>query len=235
MLAYRYPIIAREGWMWIALVIAAAALSSFKFGIASVPLWILAATLLFLFRDPYRKIPASPLAVVCPVDGKIVAIDKIQDDYLDRAAICISIKMGMIDVFSVHSPMEGKIIKQWHEAPLKIKPITTDKNTGTATDDAGVETFAQWMQSDENDDVVLIMEANTFIPKPYCYAQSGDRIGQGQRCGFLRFGTQVDVIVPESTRIDVNVGDKVLAGTGIIATLVRIKDGSSVTEAVANT
>ena len=138
--------------------------------------------------------------------------------------------MSFIDVYSVHSPMEGKIIKQWQKGPRQIQPIATVKSDDTATiaeaNDA-LMTFAQCIQSDEGDDVVLVIEAGTLLPSPHCYVRSGERIGQGQRCGFLRFGTQVDVLVPESSRIDVQMGDKVLAGTGIIATLVRTDAGSS--------
>ncbi len=228
MLAYHYPLIAREGWVWIFLAIISASVTQLNYGFASVPLWILALFLIFLFRDPHRKIPALPLGIVCPVDGRITAIEKVFDAYLDRSAICISIKMGFLDVYSVHSPMEGKIIKQWHESPRKIRLLATDKNDQTATDsELNAVTFAQWIKSDEGDDIVLVMEEGTFLAKPHCYVRSGERIGQGQRCGFLQFGTQVDVLVPESSRIDVQVGDKVLAGTGIIATLVRTDAGSS--------
>ncbi len=218
MLAYHYPLIAREGWIWIVLAITAASIAYLNVGVFSAPLWLLAAFLVFLFRDPHRKIPAIPLGIVCPVDGKVVAIEKVRDAYLDRDAICISIKMGFTSVYSAHSPMEGKIMEQWLEVPRKIAPITTVKNSEP---DKYIVTYAQWVQSDEKDDVVLVIEANTFLPRPQCYAQSGDRIGQGQRCAFLRFGTQVDVLVSVSTRVDVNVGDKVLAGADIIATLVR--------------
>ena len=222
MLAYHYPLIAREGWIWIALSIIAAGIAYVNIGVFSIPLWILAFFLIFLFRDPHRKIPALPLGIVCPVDGKIVSIEKVHDAYLDRSATCISIKMGFTSVYSAHSPMEGKIMEQWMETPRKITPIskaaTTDNNSESAN---YVVTYAQWVQSDEKDDVVLVLESNTFLPRPNCYAQSGERIGQGQRCGFLRFGTQVDVLVPIKTRIDVNVGDKVFAGEDVIATLVR--------------
>ena len=230
MLAYHYPLIAREGWVWIFLAIVSASATQLNFGFASVPLWILALSLIFLFRDPHRKIPALPLGVVCPVDGRITTIEKVFDAYLDRSAICISIKMSFIDVYSVHSPMEGKIIKQWQKGPRQIQSLATVKSDDTATiAETNVElmAFAQSIQSDEGDDVVLVIEAGTLLPSPHCYVRSGERIGQGQRCGFLRFGTQVDVLVPESSRIDVQTGDKVLAGTGIIATLVRTGAGSS--------
>jgi phosphatidylserine decarboxylase len=217
MLAYRYPIIAREGWFLIGIVVIAAGLVQYLYGFISLPLWVLALVLIFLFRDPFRKVPASPLAIVCPVDGKIVGVDKVHDGYLDREATCITISMGLTSVYSAHSPMEGKIIEQWLQAPRKIKVLEQDKNSSLPD----VKTYAQWIQSDENDDVVLVMEAGTLLPRPRCYAHSGERVGQGQRCGFLRFGTRVDVLVPESARIEVNVGDRVCAGTDIIATLIR--------------
>ena len=235
MLAYHYPLIAREGWVWIFLAIVSASVTQLNFGFASVPLWVLALSLIFLFRDPHRKIPALPLGVVCPVDGRITTIEKVFDAYLDRSAICISIKMSFFDVYSVHSPMEGKIIKQWQKGPRQIQSLATVKSDDTATIAKGtvaktnveLTAFAQSIKSDEGDDVVLVIEAATLLPSPHCYVRSGERIGQGQRCGFLRFGTQVDVLVPGSTRIDVQAGDKVLAGTGIIATLVRTGAGPS--------
>ncbi len=230
MLAYRYPLIAREGWLWIFIAIVSASAIQLNFGFASVPLWVLTFFLIFLFRDPHRKIPALPLGVVCPVDGRITTIEKVFDAYLGRSAICISIKMSFIDVYSVHSPMEGKIIKQWQKGPRQIQSSATVKKDDTATiakTSVELMAFAQSIQSDEGDDVVLVIETGTLLPSPHCYVRSGERIGQGQRCGFLRFGTRVDVLVPESTRIDVQTGDKVLAGTGIIATLVRTGADSS--------
>ena len=83
--------------------------------------------------------------------------------------------------------------------------------------------YAQWIQSDEKDDVLLIIETSRRSSRPKCYVQSGERIGQGQRCGFIRFGSQVDVLVPVSSRVSVSVGDDVLAGSDIIATLVHAK------------
>jgi len=86
-----------------------------------------------------------------------------------------------------------------------------------------VVTYAQWIQSDEKDDLVLVIEVNSRMPRPKCYVQSGERIGQGQRCGFIRFGSRVDVLIPVTSRISVSVGDDVLAGSDIIATLVHAK------------
>ncbi|NOX92644.1 MAG: phosphatidylserine decarboxylase [Gammaproteobacteria bacterium] len=210
--SYRYPLIAREGWVWIAATAIPAVVVYLLYGLASLPLWVLLLLLLFLFRDPARKVPAVPLGIVSPVDGKVVAIDTVHDVFLDRQALSVSVRMGFTSVYSAHSPMEGKVLEQWLDMPRKI--------AGT---DEEVATYAQWIQSDEKDDVVLVVEVNPHLPRPQCYAQSGERIGQGQRCGFIHFGSLVEVLIPVTSRIDVSVGDNVLAGTDIIATLVHAK------------
>jgi len=212
MLSYRYPLIAREGWLWITITAIPAAIVYLLYGLASLPLWALVLLLLFLFRDPVRQVPAVPLGIVSPVDGKVVAIDTVHDAYLDRQALSVSVKMGITNVYSAHSPMEGKVMEQWLDVPRKI--------AGTEEE---VITYAQWIQSDEKDDVVLVIEVNSHLPRPQCYAQSGERIGQGQRCGFIHFGSHVEVLIPITSRIEVSVGDNILAGTDIIATLVHAK------------
>jgi phosphatidylserine decarboxylase len=217
MLAYRYPLIAREGWLWIAAVAVLAALVNLSYGVLSSPLWLLVLVLLFLFRDPMRKIPAAPLGIVSPVDGTIVAIDDVQDGYLNRPAICISVKMGFTSVYSAHCPMEGKVQKQWLAVPRKIQ----NANSNVSAKEA--DTYAQWIQSDEGDDLVMVTELGTHLLRPQYYAQSGERVGQGQRCGFICFGSQVDVLIPKTSHVDVSVGDRVFAGSDIIATLVHAK------------
>ncbi len=228
MLAYRYPLIAREGWLWIAVIALPAAIVSLLYGILSLPLWLLMLGSLFLFRDPMRKIPAMPLGIVSPVDGEIISIENVQDAYLNRPAICISIEMGFTNVYSAHSPMEGKVQEQWLAAPRKIQNINASISAEKT------DTCAQWIQSDEGDDVVLVIEAGAYSPRPQCYAQSGERIGQGQRCGFIYFGSRVDVLIPQTVRVDVAVGDRILAGADIIATLVHAKVASLRSAQVVN-
>jgi phosphatidylserine decarboxylase len=221
MLAYRYPLIAREGWWWIAAVAIPALIVHVLYGLISIPLWLLTLGLLFLFRDPARKIPAVPLGVVSPVSGKVVAVDTVYDAYLDREAVRISIKMGFTSVYSTRSPMEGKVVEQWLGSPLRVTPVDSAVIAETAAEKT--LSYAQWIQNDEQDDVVLIIETSPHSARPQCYVHSGERVGQGQRCGFIRFGSRVDVLIPVGSRTSVAVGDAVLAGTDIIATLVHAK------------
>lgn len=214
MLAYRYPLIAREGWPWIAVFAIPAVIVSMLYGAAALPLWLPVLLLSFLFRDPKRRVPASPLGIVSPVDGRVVKAEAVYDGYLKREAVCLSVEMGWSSVWSVRSPLEGRLVEQWLAVPRRISERAQESFTSG-------KTYAQWIQSDEQDDVVMAMSAASRIRRPRCYAQSGERIGQGQRCGFIRFGTRIDVLVPASARIQVNVGDKVTAGESILATLIH--------------
>jgi len=201
MSAYRYTLIAREGWSFIFLALLATALTEYFSGIhAAWPFAIVAISLLFLFRDPSRKIPPAPLGLVSPVDGTIVEITQVHDKYLDRQAICLRLKMNWYGIYSTRSPTEGKVIKQW------------------SGDDGK---FAQWIQTDEKDDIIVSLVKGRGSRQPACMVHAGERIGQGRRCGFVRFGALVELLVPVNTRIEKQKGDKVLAGTDIVATLVH--------------
>ncbi len=208
MLAYRYPLIAREGWSWIALSSAIAVLLQWQLGGLVTPLWLLVGLLLFLFRDPPRTVPASPLGVVSPVDGRVLSIDTMQAPHLKRQAIRITLQMRMSDIFSVRSPMEGKVLQQW---------------IGKQDVSANGPCYAQWIQSDEADDLLLVIAPSVRIMRPKCYVHSGERIGQGQRCGFIYFGGRVEVWVPTGSRVEVKADDTTQAGSDIIATLIHEK------------
>ena len=214
MLSYHYPIIAREGWQWIALALILAIGVYLLFGWLSLPLWILSLLLLIMFRDPERQVPASPLGIVSPADGKVIKTETVNDPFLNRTAVRVSIQMNIFSVYSIHSPMEGKLMEQW----CRVGQQEAGQLTGTGNDRA---VYAQWIQSDEGDDLVMLTQAGSFGNRPRCYAQSGERIGQGQRCGFIQFGSVIDVLLPETSRLDVVEGDRVRAGSDIIAHLVH--------------
>lgn len=214
MLSYHYPIIAREGWKWIALVLLVAGVVQILYGWLATPLWVLFLILLVMFRDPAREIPASPLGIVSPADGEVISTDTIQDDYLNRTAIRVSIRMDLTSVYSIHSPMEGKLMEQWSSTPQ-------NKAEEAKAEEDIKQVYAQWIQSDEGDDVILMTQEGRLGARPRCYAHSGERIGQGQRCGFISLGSVVHVLLPESSRLAVEVGDSVRAGSDIIATLVH--------------
>jgi phosphatidylserine decarboxylase len=198
----RSSVIAKEGLMPVlASVLAAVLVMQFAGFYASLAFWVLSLLLALIFRDPARDIPAVPLAIVCPADGRVSAISMTHDPYLDRPAIRVVIQMNSYGVFSTRSPVDGKVLE-----PPNIPPRVPH----------GV-----WLRTNEGDDIVLVMSRGRLHSTPRCYVRIGDRVGQGQRCGFIHLGGQVDLYLPESSRTLVTAGDWVQGGSDVIAKLIH--------------
>jgi len=207
-----HPYIAREGWLFIGALLVSGFTAKFYFGLfAALPLWLLCIVFAYLFRDPNRVIPPAPLGVVSPADGEVLAIERVRDDYLKRDVNKITIRMNRFGTYATRAPIEGKILQHWHS------PADDDNDKGMTT----LDRYAMWLQTDENDDVVLVIGVSNQALKPICYHQTGERIGQGERCGLVRFGGYIEVLLPLDARIEVTVGDTVEAGSDILATLIH--------------
>ena len=200
-----YSLIARQGRPYIMVALLLAVVAAYLYGlIQTLPIWLLPLLLAFMFRDPQRKVPADPLGIISPVDGHVISIDKVHDHYLDRDAVRIRMRMNPLGVYTTRSPIEGKVMHQWY---------ITDKSQLRAGDPA----FAQWVQTDEGDDLLLAMYRAPVVRHPHCHAQTGERVGQGQRCGFINFGTGIEIFLPENARILVEEGQSVIGGVTVLS------------------
>lgn len=200
----RSSIIAREGLLPIAVSVLAAVLVAQTLGLAqSLVFWLISLVLLLIFRDPARDIPAVPMAIVSPADGRVISISVADDPYLQRESIHIVLHMNAYGTFSTRSPVEGKV----------LEPPKSPASRGLP--------HGVWLQTDEGDDIVLVMNRGRLRNAPRCYIQFGERIGQGQRCGFIHMGGQIDMYLPTNSRAAVSAGDYVKSGSDVIATLVR--------------
>lgn len=209
----RHPILAREGWIDIIVLVAAGSAVHYYAGpYWAVPIWLVLAFVIQFFRDPQRKIPADPLGIICPADGRVVHVGEIHDPYLDRQSLRVSIFMNVFNVHSNRSPTEGAVKERWYHRG-RFFNASLDK---AAKEN---ERNALWIQTDEGDDVVVVQVAGLIARRIICYKQPGDRIGQGERFGFIRYGSRVDIYLPPKTDIKVSLGDKVTAGTDVLATL----------------
>jgi phosphatidylserine decarboxylase len=200
----RYPYFSRVGWLPLLVTagLGVAVGQSQGWG-WSMPFWLACGVILYIFRDPDREIPSSPLAVVSPADGQIVAIERVQDPYLDREAIRMDIKMSHAGVYSTRSPVEGKILEP--------------RNSG----DGVQQPHGVWLKTDEDDDLVVAMHRGPLHNVPRCYVRIGERVGQGQRCGYIQMGGRVEIYLPPNSRVLVADGSQVKAGSDVIATLVH--------------
>ena len=210
---YPHPLIAREGWPFIAgSMILALLVTIFVSGAWSIPFWVIAIFVLQFFRDPPRDIPQGANNILSPADGRIVAVEKVDDPYLKREAIKVSVFMNVFNVHSNRSPVEGEVRDKWY---FPGKFINADLPKASLEN----ERNALWIKTDDGADVTCVQVAGLIAKRILCHVNPGDHLTSGQRFGFIRFGSRVDVYLPLTTKVNVSIGDKVFATTTILAEL----------------
>jgi phosphatidylserine decarboxylase len=209
---YPHPPIAREGWPFLFITVLVPAVLTPVIGWWSAPLWLVALFVLQFFRDPGRAVPEQDNAVLSPADGRIIVVEKTIDPFRDRAALKISVFMNVFNVHANRVPLDGEVEKvdyragTFRRAALAKSSTQNERNAVLLRTDAGVE-------------VTFVQIAGLFVHRILCYVRAGDRLVRGQRYGFIRFGSRVDIYLPPAARPRVAIGDKVWATRTILATL----------------
>jgi phosphatidylserine decarboxylase len=212
---YPHPFFAREGWLFIIGAVVIAALVNILVSLIwAVPFWVIAFFVLQFFRDPPRVVPQKANAVLSPADGRIVAVESVKDPYLKRDAIKVSVFMNVFNVHSNRSPVDGQVRDEWY-CPGKFISANLPKAS------LENERNALWIKTDSGLDITCVQVAGLIAKRILCYVKIGDRLARGQRFGFIRFGSRVDVYLPLNTEIKVNIGDKVYATLTILAELAQ--------------
>lgn len=211
-MSYPHPIIAREGWPFLVLAVAVAAVLTGLAGWWSLPFWLAALFVLQFFRDPPRLIPGEPGAVLSPADGRIVTVGRTRDPYLDREALKISVFMNVFNVHSNRSPVDGEVRDAWYN-PGSFLNAALDKASERN------ERNALLIAADSGAQVTCVQVAGLIARRILCYVKPGDRLARGQRYGFIRFGSRVDLYLPADARPLVSVGDVVHASSSVLAEL----------------
>jgi phosphatidylserine decarboxylase len=207
---YPHPIIAKEGWPYLALVGVVTLLVHYLGGIAwSWPLWIIFMFVLQFFRDPQRIAALGRDLVLSPADGRIVVVEKAHDPYAGREALKISVFMNVFNVHSNRSAVNGTV-KEIQYFPGKFVNADLDK--------ASTENERNAVVIDANGQIVtLVQVAGLIARRILCYIHVSDRLKAGERYGFIRFGSRVDVYLPLTAEPLVSVGDKVCATNTALA------------------
>lgn len=209
---YPHPIIAREGWPIIGGGLALSLLVSMCCGWWSLPFWVFTVFALQFFRDPAREIPLNPEAVLSPVDGRIVVVERARDPYRDVDALKISIFMNVFNVHSQKSPADCTVTKvvynkgKFVNADLDKASTENERNAVLATTASGRE-------------ITFVQVAGLVARRILCYTQAGAKLSRGERYGFIRFGSRVDMYLPVDAQAQVAIGDKV---TGVSTVLARL-------------
>lgn len=209
---YPHPIIATEGWPFIAAGLVLSIIFSCCCGWWSLPFWLFTLFSLQFFRDPARDIPADADAVLCPADGRIVVVEKATDPYRQTEALKISVFMNVFNVHSQRAPVDGTISRVEYNA---------GKFLNAALDKASTENErnAVLLTTRSGRDITFVQVAGLVARRVLCYVNAGESMVRGERYGFIRFGSRVDVYLPVDAVANVAIGDKVRASETILARL----------------
>jgi phosphatidylserine decarboxylase len=210
---YPHPIIAREGWPFLAASVAAALLVHGWAGAWwAMPLWLIVLFIVQFFRDPPRKVPQLEGAVLSAADGRVVSVERARDPYLDRDALKVSVFMNVFNAHSNRSPVDGEVRETWYHAGRFFNAELSKASLEN-------ERSALWIRTDSGADITCVQVAGLIARRILNYAKRGQRLARGERFGFIRFGSRVDLYLPLTATPRASVGDKVYATETVLAIL----------------
>lgn len=208
-----YPILAKEGWGIIGAAIFIALLVWWLIGgFISFIFWVILIFVIQFFRDPPREISQTPHSVLAGADGRICKIQKVENPYTGKEEILISTFMNVFNIHSNRSPIGGKVEAIYYK-PGKFLNADLDKASSENERNAIV------IQSDEGPVITCVQIAGLIARRIVCHLHIGQEVTRGERFGFIRFGSRVDIYVPTDAEVLVFVGQKVRAADTVLALL----------------
>jgi phosphatidylserine decarboxylase len=167
------------------------------------------------FRDPDRKIPEGNNIIISPADGKVTTIKKINDLDVGDNSTLVSIFLNIFDVHANRVPISGKVISVNHKDGQFVSAFRHDA--------ADVNEQTTTLFDTALGAVKVKQIAGLIARRILCYAKSGEKMEQGERLGFIMFGSRTDVIFPPSINVLVKVGQRVVGTETIIGNFVNEK------------
>ena len=180
------------GWFWAPLAIA--------------PL-LLGAFFSWFFRDPERKIPTEPGAIVSPADGKVTSVGQIGLN--GRRVNRVSIFLNVFNVHVNRTPIGGVITHVEYRKGKFVNAMGDDSSEQNEQNIVTVEGEGQ---------TVIFKQIAGLIARRIVFTKKvGDHVSRGERIGLIKFGSRCDVIFPAEANVKVKLGDKVSGGSSILA------------------
>ncbi len=174
-----------------------------------VPVFILlAAFVAFFFRNPERIVPSGSGLVVSPADGKVVKIAPFAPSGTETGGIAVSIFLNIFNVHVTRAPIGGTLAHLEYKRG-EFKAAYDDVASGV--NEQNILTI-----EGESARVVVKQIAGLIARRVICWKSQGERLERGELFGLIRFGSRVDVLLPGTARVLVNVGDHVKGGSTII-------------------
>jgi len=182
---------------------------------AGVALVLLGLFVFSFFRNPERNIPGEPGVIVCPADGRVVVVK--DEDYGTRRGKRVSVFLAIWNVHVNRAPAAGTITK------LEYKP---GKFLAAWNEGASLQNEQNiFTQATEHGEIVYKQIAGWVARRVVSWKTTGETVARGERIGLMRFGSRMDIWLPEEAEIAVKVGDNVKGGSSVLA---RMPEASAV-------
>jgi len=169
--------------------------------------------ILNFFRVPVRKIEINNDHILAPSDGKLVVIENIYEaEYLNTECIQLSIFMSPLNVHKQWYPINGTIeYVKYHPGKYYVAwhPKSSTEN----------ERSTIVIASNKGEKVLFRQIAGAVARRICNYSSVNNKVSQSDEAGFIKFGSRIDVLIPKSASIKVNINDKIIGGQTILATI----------------
>ena len=188
------------------------------FYVIVVPLLILFGGVVYFFRNPRRVPPRSTRLFLSPADGTVVAVDKTrEEEFFDKPMQQISVFMSPLNVHLNRYPLDARVIyKAYHPGSFLVawhpkSSLHNERMTVVFETRSGLQFMVRQI-------------AGVVARRIVCYSKEGEEVTQGGELGFIKFGSRVDVFLPEEVAVNVKPGDKVKGGLSLLAELYPSED-----------
>jgi len=167
----------------------------------------------WFFRNPERTPPPGEKKVVAPADGKVIFVGEVVEPRCGSLPVTkISIFMNVFNVHVNRVPVSGKVVDRFYHAGRFLN---------AALDKASLENEQAGLvvQTDDGHKVLFIQIAGLIARRIVTYPVVGDRIERGRRFGLIRFGSRVDIYLPQGSTVHARLGDLTVAGETVLGDL----------------
>ncbi|MCU0367109.1 MAG: phosphatidylserine decarboxylase family protein [Bacteroidales bacterium] len=172
---------------------------------------LLFAFILYFFRMPARHVEPNPLLIYAPADGKVVVIEETTEkEYFKDTRLQISIFMSPFNMHSNKYPISGTVSYVKYHPGKKIvawSPKSSELN----------ERSTVVVESESGTEILIRQVAGAVARRIVTYSRKGEKVQQGGELGFIKFGSRVDIFLPEGTEVDVQMFEQVRANRTIVA------------------
>jgi len=210
------PIIHPEGWKFAFIFFVISLLALLIYAPVSIIGFLLTLFTLWFFRDPSRNTPVDSNLIISSADGKVCLIDEacpptevsMKQEKMKR--VCV-----FMNVFNVHvnrSPVAG-VIKDIVYKEGQFLNASLDKASEKN------ERSSLIIHSEHGVDIVVVQIAGLIARRILGFVSKNQNLNQGERFGLIRFGSRVDIYMPLDSTVQCSVGDKVVAGESVLASL----------------